>query len=249
MASTPLRSRACKGRRLAQTKTLSCAVPSPHVLAAEGKAPDRPRHQGLPRPCVGDPGGGLLGRTQPNKSAHGAPVPSEPRPSDGRPQPTPPRHALLSRGAQEPGGACGEAGGGGGLGSVTVPSASKLASLSHPSEAKMKKRPPVGSIPYTNSPPAGANNCTPYNAGSRCLAVKSMIVSRAAGASTSVSPATIKALFGRLASDLIVRLDFAVGSDRGVNRLNCKRRRDSLEHLIPPRRRRIHGRDHQADFG
>ena len=94
MASTPLRFRACKGRRLAKTKTLSCAVPSPHV-AAQGKAPDRPRHQGLPRPCVGDPGGELLGRTQPNKSAHGVPVPSGPSPSDGRPQPTPPRHALL----------------------------------------------------------------------------------------------------------------------------------------------------------
>jgi hypothetical protein len=48
--------------------------------AAEGKAPDRPRHQGLPRPCVGDPGGGLLGRTQPNKSALGAQVPSGPSP-------------------------------------------------------------------------------------------------------------------------------------------------------------------------
>ena len=113
MASTPLRFRACKGRRLAKTKTLSCAVPSPHV-AAQGKAPDRPRHQGLPRPCVGDPGGELLGRTQPNKSAHGVPVPSGPSPSDGRPQPTPPRHALLRAVGSEstwstPGGHCAEA--------------------------------------------------------------------------------------------------------------------------------------------
>ena len=32
--------------------------PTLRASRAQGKAPDRPRHQGLPRPCVGDPGGG-----------------------------------------------------------------------------------------------------------------------------------------------------------------------------------------------
>ena len=48
----------------------------PSCIGSQGKAPDRPRHQGLPRPCVGDPAGELLGRTQPNNSALGVPVPS-----------------------------------------------------------------------------------------------------------------------------------------------------------------------------
>jgi|SRR3954447_5998714 hypothetical protein len=33
-------------------------------LTAEGKAPDRPRNRGLPRPCVGDPGGGSPSRSR-----------------------------------------------------------------------------------------------------------------------------------------------------------------------------------------
>jgi hypothetical protein len=49
---------------------------------------DQPRHQGLPRPYVGDPGVDLLGRTQPNKSALGATVPSEA---------AEPCHAAISR--------------------------------------------------------------------------------------------------------------------------------------------------------
>ena len=53
-------------------------------IAPEGKAPDRPRHQGLPRPCVVTQEVDLLGRTQPNNSPLSAPVPGDAAPEQGR---------------------------------------------------------------------------------------------------------------------------------------------------------------------
>ena len=60
--------------------SLTRGLTSHPPLTAEGKAPDRPRNPGLPRPCVGDPGGQFLGRTQPDKWPLGAPVPGEAAP-------------------------------------------------------------------------------------------------------------------------------------------------------------------------
>jgi hypothetical protein len=58
-------------------------------LTGEGKAPDRPRNQGLPHVRVWvTQEVDLLGRTQPDKSPLGAPVPSEAAP-DNRSSPVP----------------------------------------------------------------------------------------------------------------------------------------------------------------